>query len=621
MDDKGGKKDERRAVALKKQTAETIRRFRMIRSGDTVLAGVSGGADSVCLLALLRELAGELDFTLHAMHINHGLRGEAAEEDEEYVRSLCRKLNVPCTVRRVPVTEYAAAQGIGIEEAARILRYRALREQAAELEKAGRCGGVTACAKFPASGDAEKRAADASFCGAAARAADDRLGAAAKRVAADAADGAVRIAVAHHREDQAETVLMHLCRGTGLTGLGGMRPVSGALIRPLLFSSRAQLEDFLRIRGLTWREDASNADEAYTRNRVRREVLPLLAARVNGQAAAHIAETAREVAEAADYLETQAQAALEQCLIEPESGCNFCLDVNVLRTFPPLLRRRVLLLALAAVAGRRRDLQRRHAEALEALALREKSGGALSLPYGVEARREYGRLYFYRKKAEKALLGAADAGSSPLLGHFDEKEAKSLPVVMSCDAGDAAAAPSASDCGGLASALPIPVCGKVIFEPSAPDCNGLASEPSAPDCNTSFFSPPLPLSAAGYDCAVLDNPFPDGIVPQKKYTKWLDYDKIGAFPTFRTRRPGDWMTIGASGERKKLARLMIDAKLAPRWRERMVLPACGSEILWLPGVRISEAYRVGPRTKRVLRISLPEAGAESVIPAAGERQL
>ena len=193
----------------------------LLPSGSRVLCAVSGGADSVCLLHLLKTAARERGLTVFAAHCEHGLRGEESLRDMDFVRRLCDLLSVPLTVKRVDVPAYADTHGLGIEEAARQLRY-------AFLE---------ACA--------------------------DAL-------------GCDRIATAHNAGDRSETILMNLCRGSGAAGLRGIPRCRGRIVRPLLDEQRNEILAYLAANGLDHVEDSSNASSDYTRNRLRHEVLPLL---------------------------------------------------------------------------------------------------------------------------------------------------------------------------------------------------------------------------------------------------------------------------------------------------------------------------------------------------------
>ncbi len=501
---------------LAEKTRAALIKFHMIDPGENLLAAVSGGADSVGLLRALKELEQEMGCHLYAMHVEHGLRGAQSLEDQRFVMELCDKWNIPCHTVSVPVQTYAAEHGCGTEEAARILRYESLEKQrqTIEIQTGKRC----------------------------------------------------RIAVAHHREDQAETVLFHLCRGSGLRGLRGMLPVSGEIIRPFLEVERREIREYLTAEGIGWREDATNEEDAYTRNAIRHLVLPLLTEKINSQSIRHIGECAGELAQIQEYMEEQAKSGLESCVLECETvSCaenekktegkseavtlRMDLSITTLLSYPAVLQDRILYLALAQTAGKMRDLQRVHIEAIRQLAAGGENG-SLTMPYSVTVIRSYDRLCFL----------AAQAADK-------EKEKEKLNT-------------------------------------------GLSEEETGPEKKMKWEQGfPVPRRE-DYLWEVLPNPFPDGIVPQKKYTKWFDYDKIGLFLEFRTRKTRDRITVKEDGSSKKLSRLMIDSKVPSVIREQMVLPCLGSEVLWLPGVRINEAYRVHPGTKCVLKITLKSEAGE-----------
>lgn len=219
-----------------RQVQNFIREQKMIMPGDFVIAGVSGGADSVCLFFELLAYQKEIPFSMEVVHIEHGIRGQDSLADANYVENLCKEYGVPFHLVSCDIKKMAQESSLTVEEAGRKARYQAF-EQAAK--KSGR-----------------------SNC---------------------------KIAVAHNLDDQAETILMNLARGSGLRGLGGIRPVRENIIRPLLNTRRSEIEAALRGRQITWRTDETNHQTEYTRNRIRLEILPLLAQGVNGQAASHIA--------------------------------------------------------------------------------------------------------------------------------------------------------------------------------------------------------------------------------------------------------------------------------------------------------------------------------------------
>ena len=323
---------------------ERVRKYvldrEMIRPGESLVAGVSGGADSLCLFLVLLRMSREEGFFLQVVHVHHGLR-ESAQGDLRFVQDLCRRENVPCRCIMADAAAMAEKWGTGVEEAGRRLRYEAFEETRKSLQ-------------------------------------EDR-------------GKPCRIAVAHHREDQAETVLFHLCRGTDIRGARGMLPVSGWIVRPLLRESRAEIEAFLKSQGMAWREDETNEDTSYTRNFLRREILPRLKEQVNPSASENLARFAASCAETERFLEAQTEQAMKRCLLqipgplpvnedgsgdrgkgnasesrtgESAGGRNgirvgdrdsipvTVLGLEALRQEDPLLQRRILYRCLAASAGR-----------------------------------------------------------------------------------------------------------------------------------------------------------------------------------------------------------------------------------------------------------------------------
>lgn len=303
----------------------------MIQPGDRILLGLSGGADSVCLFFLLLAFREQLGFELACVHVHHGLRGAGADEDEAFVQRLCAEHGVACRSFFYDVKREAERQGCSEEEMGRRLRYRSFERVLQEWDYN-------------------------------------------------------KIAVAHHMADQAETVLYHLCRGSGLTGLTGMHPVSGKRIRPLLCLQKEEILAYLTERHISWREDETNTELLYTRNRIRRLVLPCLEEHVNAASVAHIAACARALGETERYIKKQAQAAWELCAeIRKEE---VCLRLERYSGLDIVIQKQLLFRALETLGGSRRDIQSVHLDMALAL-LSAQSGREVSLPGGVRVVREY----------------------------------------------------------------------------------------------------------------------------------------------------------------------------------------------------------------------------------------
>jgi len=275
-------------VDLAHATARTIRRHAMLEGGETLVIGVSGGADSVALLHVLLRLAPDLALRLHVLHVDHGLREDSAR-DGEFVRALAIRLGVPVDVVRVRV-----AAG-SLEAAARAARYGALE-------------------------------------------------AAAIRV------GAARIALGHTADDQAETLIMRLLEGTGVRGLAGIPPVRGRLIRPLIESRHQDAVTTLAAAGLPWIEDPSNRDLRFFRNRVRHALMPRLVEASGGDVVGHLGRLARRAREAIDALDHVAASELER-LARAEHGA-LVLPRSALGALPRPVAAEVLRAAAARLGSR-----------------------------------------------------------------------------------------------------------------------------------------------------------------------------------------------------------------------------------------------------------------------------
>ena len=320
----------------------------MIAAGDHVVLGLSGGADSVCLTLCLARLRTSLTYRLSAVHVHHGIRGEEADRDAAFARKLCERLGIPFELCFVDVPSYVREHGSSWEEAGRILRYRMLDD---------------VCAR----------------------------------------DGAI-LALAHHMDDQAETVLMNLCRGTGIRGLGGIPAVHGNRIRPLLFVRRSEITAWLQQAGQDWIEDGSNASDEYTRNRIRRELVPWMTEKVNVRSVEHISSLAAQVRELDDYLESEAQRLMQSCIFR--DGEDLLVSKVTLRGLPTALRGRILQRSAEMCAGAARDITSRHLEALDHLVLGD-AGRKLDLPYGLAVYGEKDVLRFCRKQKDNGNIGKA----------------------------------------------------------------------------------------------------------------------------------------------------------------------------------------------------------------------
>ena len=302
--------------ALHQQIRRTIRRHALWPPGARLLIGLSGGSDSVALTLLLQELAEHDGFTVVSLaHLNHRLRCTATR-DEQFCRELAARVGLPIAVDSVEVGSYAQRQRLSVEEAARRLRY-------------------------------------------------DFLHRVAESVSAD------RIAVGHTRDDQAETFLLKLIRGAGLTGLGAIYPRRGNVVRPLLDVTRDDLRRYLQSRGQVWMDDETNEDIANPRNRIRHRVLPELDLAAAGSSSPAIARAAAIVREDGQWLDELAARRFEALVASEKAGVE--IDVSGLMAEPPPIRRRIVLTALR-LAAPNREIGLDHVETALEVAAGESSG-------------------------------------------------------------------------------------------------------------------------------------------------------------------------------------------------------------------------------------------------------
>ena len=304
----------------------------LLPHGSTVLCALSGGADSMALLTGLLAAAEDRNLTILAAHYDHQLRGEESRRDADFVADQCTRLGVPLTMGTGNVAEQADETGRGLEETARDMRYAFLEEAAA-------------------------------------------------RVGADV------IATAHNADDNAETILLHLVRGTGLDGLAGIPPRRGTIVRPLLTVTRQEIEAYLADRDIPWVTDSSNADPAHSRNRIRQDVMPVLRD-LNPNFSQTLAANLRHIREDRTFLEGLAKASLD--IREEPDGLS--LATADLMGLPRPVAVRWVKQTLARLD--RHQIAAVHLDSILDLAAKDAPSAQITLPQGLLVRRVYDRVIF-----------------------------------------------------------------------------------------------------------------------------------------------------------------------------------------------------------------------------------
>jgi tRNA(Ile)-lysidine synthase len=412
------------------------------------------------------------------------LRAEEADADEASVKELCRELDVPLSIERVNIAEMAEKAGMSLEEAGREARYREFAAYAAEV-------------------------------------------------------GASGIAVAHNRNDQAETVMMHIIRGSGTAGLAGMEFRRGAVIRPLLDISRKEIEQYCQAAGLHPRIDSSNLKSDFTRNRVRLELFPYINEHFGTDIVESLCRLSGHAADDSSYLE-QCAAELYLSCIDPkgdavsgETGKWVFLSLKKLKDLPPAMLVRVLKRAVCEVMGNASGIGSVHYETLAGLVSNGRTGRKAELPKGLRAAVSYGRLELFAGKRLAA------------------KPADSFDVSL--------AVPGTTFVPELQASV------STFLETAENVDNG-------PDL--------------GYNALV----------------QFFDYDRLRMGINIRNRRDGDVFKPFRSNGTKKLKEFFIDRKIPREQRDAIPLVCAGSEVVWVVGYKISDKFKVTENTKSVLKM-------------------
>jgi len=488
---------------------QTIDRHNLLPRGGTVVVGVSGGPDSLCLLHVLRALASDAQrgISLHVAHLNHQLRDADSDQDAAFVERLAREWSLPFTTAARDVSAYAEREHLAIEEAARQMRYGFL------VEVAQQVGGDT-------------------------------------------------IAVAHHADDQAESVLMHVIRGTGIAGLRGMRPKSKigemrlaelrpqttdrrpqladlSLVRPLLYVTRTDIEAYCTAYDLHPRFDLSNLDQTYFRNWLRHTVLPLLAQHNPG--VRDVLCRAAEVA-AADYDLLHAEMERAWAQVVRASGAAITFDLAGWRALPFSLQRATVREAIHRLRRDLRNINFVHVERAVDMAQRGSTGDRATLTEGLMLTITYDSFAV-----------------------ADERVGLPWPAAQS----------------GLP---PWP-----LLEPGTRVAVNVPGHTYLPGTDWAL-EVDIAEQSAGYHA----NPDP--------WVAYLDADVCSDAFLLRTRLPGDRIAPqGMNGHHVKLSEMMINGKIPQFVRDRMPILLCGEHVAWACGLRIDERARVTPATRRVLR--------------------
>ena len=480
--------------------AGALRRSGFSDNDTTLVVGVSGGPDSSALLLCLHRLSEPHRLRLHVAHLNHNFRGEEAEEDARFVRSVAEEMGLPSTIVKRHPRAGDVTNSSSFEQAARETRYGFLAEVASDV-------------------------------------------------------GASAVVVGHTADDLAETVMLHILRGSGLHGLRGMAELSPwpwpaqvpalTLFRPLLEANKSDTVSYCRELGRTFRDDSGNYLERFTRNRIRNHLLPLLAQDYNPRVRDSLVRLSRISAWELDFIEQETVKAWPQVVIEVESGVRFRRPEFT--SLHPLLQRMVLRKAYALLMGNTRRLQESHLTSMTEAAMGKNSGVTLDLPGGLKLHLAY-----------NIMLLSRDAGfpcPSPLI-----KE--DYPVGL----------PMAGEQEKVTRAGPWTITIQRVSSSLAP----------------------LQQQGQGANPFVFQEQSAGDISPENQWTEYLDGSNLGAKLILRSRRPGDRFQPLGMDRHKKLQDFFTDSRVPRNWRDRVPLLTSQNGIAWVVGYRIAHWTRVLP---------------------------
>ena len=481
-------------ILLINKVLSFITENKMITEGDKVLIALSGGPDSVAMTHILHSLQDKLGFTLYAAHVNHCLRGEEANKDEAYASELCQSLNIPFYSEKIDIKVLAKERGISHEMAGREARYEFFNNLRVKLNLQ-------------------------------------------------------KVALAHNANDQAETILMRIMRGTGLEGLGGIQAVrEGGIIRPILAITREEIEEYCSTNLLKPRVDKSNLQEIYTRNKIRLKLIPYMRENFNEEIISALCRMGELLEADNEYIVEEVDKKYKELSRKGRNGVYLSSEAFKLHVS---LLRRIIKKACGSVKGNELNISKQHIDAvieLQGLG----TGKSITLPDGIRVINEYGELFFTRIQVEDRDYGRITKKEDKAL-EDNELILKEEEIIKKLQSSE------------------------LYFDSQS-------------------FGIDLTLK-------LIEN---QSLIDTKssRRIKYFDLEKINGDITLRHRREGDkFNPLGMKGS-KKLKDIFIDLKIPREKRDKLPLLCFGEDIAWIVGYKLSDKYKVDENTKTILKIKI-----------------
>lgn len=479
-----------------KKVKEAIDKHRMLDRGDHVVVAISGGPDSMALLRVMEMLSKTYGISLVMAHLNHCMRRAESEQDEQFIREVAKRRSIPLVCDRVDVPALRFREGGCLEELARQERYKFL---------------------------------------------DTVL----------SRQGANRLALGHHRDDQAETLIMNFLRGSGISGLKGMLPVrDGKVIRPMLNCGKDEILAFLKAEGLPYVIDSTNSQGIYLRNRIRNQLIPELKCSYNLGLEECLSHTAELLRLDDNYLQGCVQEILAKWKVVEADG-EIRMSVRDLLNLHEALQNRILREISRRLAPEGKGARYIHINSLKKMLIHGHGLGPLYLPFGVEVRREYDDLVFARSTDDEGRFDSVRPAGIHRNRRHREGEVQSFR-----------------------------------YEVQIPGSTEVRE------------------AAVTISFSIVDFIDKDIILKQTGTVVYMDYDLIIPPVILRSRLPGDRIDPQGLGGTKKIKACFIDEKVPRNQRWKVPLLVDAASVLWIVGMRLSERVRISDRTRTFLKAEI-----------------